>query len=142
MLRFLAIAMLTTTQAWAWEFTSDSICTLDHDDRDAAVRVIYDPSKQIYAISITPARPWRSGPVFGLRFDGQRSNTISTNRHIISDDNATLTVTDSGFGNVLDGLEFNQTATAFLGDQAFTFGLDNAAPAVREFRACASGVRV
>ncbi len=142
MLRVLAIILLTTTKTWAWEFKSDSLCTLAHDDRDAAVRVTYDPSNQIYAISITPVHPWRNGPVFALRFDGQRSNTISTNRHVISEDSATLTVTDSGFGNVLDGLEFNQTATAVLGDQAFTFGLDNAAPSVREFRACASGVRV
>jgi hypothetical protein len=46
---------------------------------------------------------------------------------------------DSGFGNVLDGLEFNNIATATLGNEAVTFGLENADPAVRAFRACTAG---
>ena len=50
-----------------------------------------------------------------------------------------VTVKDSGFGNVLDGLEFNNTATAILGNEAVTFGLENAGPAVRAFRACTAG---
>ena len=44
-----------------------------------------------------------------------------------------MTVKDSGFGNVLGGLEFNNTATAILGNEAVTFGLENAGPAVRAF---------
>jgi hypothetical protein len=65
--------------------------------------------------------------------------TISTQRQVISGDRASVTVKDSGFGNVLDGLEFNNTATAILGNEAVTFGLENAGPAVRAFRACTAG---
>ncbi len=142
MLRTLAILLLITTPAVAWDAKSDDICTLIHNDADAAVRVTYDISTQSYSISITPKLPWRNRPVFAMRFDGPRSNTISTDRHVFSDDGSTLTVTDSGFGNVLDGLEFNQTATAVLGEQAVTVDLDGAGPAVREFRSCAAGLRV
>lgn len=142
MLRTLAILVLTTTPTLAWDAMSDDFCTLNHNDGDQAVRVTYDASTQTYSISITRSRPWRNGPVFAMRFDGPQSNTISTTRHIISADGAKLTVSDSGFGNVLDGLEFNQTATAVLGDQKVTFALDGAGPAVREFRSCASGLRV
>ena len=81
----------------------------------------------------------RYHPIFAIRFDGPRGLTISTDRHVILDDGATLTVTDRGFGNVLNGLEFNDTATALLGDRAVAFALDGAGPAVRAFRACTAG---
>jgi hypothetical protein len=38
---------------------------------------------------------------------GPRGNMISTSRHALSDDGRTLSVSDRGFGNVLNGLEFN-----------------------------------
>lgn len=142
MLRIVAILMLASTPAAAWEANSDGLCTLLHNEGAGSVRVAYDTSTQTYSISITSSRLWRSGPIFAMRFDGPQSNMISTNRHVISDDGMKLTVTDSGFGNVLDGLEFNQTATAVLGEQTLTFGLETAGPAVREFRECASGLRV
>ena len=40
---------------------------------------------------------------------------------------------------MLNGLEFNDTATALLGDRAVAFALDGAGPAVRAFRACTAG---
>jgi hypothetical protein len=54
----------------------------------------------------------------------------------LSDDGRTLTVTDGGFGNVLDGLALNGTATALAGDTVIPFDLAGARPAVEAFRAC------
>ena len=136
MLRTLAILLLTATPAVAWEATSGRVCELTHEDEVARVRVTYDPAIPEYAIAISPARPWLTAPVFAIRFDGPRSLTISTDRHVVDGAGTTLTVTDRGFGNVLNGLEFNNTATALLGDQAVAIGLDGAGPAVRAFRAC------
>jgi hypothetical protein len=45
-------------------------------------------------------------------------------------------VSDRGFGNVLDGLEFNQVALAATGDRVVSIDLDGAAPEVAAFRAC------
>lgn len=142
MLRAFGILLLTVVPAMAWEARSGRICELIHDGPNASVRVTYDPAIPEYTISITPQRPWPAGPIFAMRFDGPRGNTITTDRHILSDGGATLTVTDSGFGNVLNGLEFNHTATALLGDRAVAVPLDGASPAVRDFRACAAGQSV
>ena len=139
MLRALAVLLLTATPALAWEAKTGPICELTHEDEVANVRVTYDPAVAEYAIAITPDRPWSPGPVFAIRFDGPRGLTISTGRHVISGEGATLTVTDRGFGNVLNGIEFNDTATALLGDRAIAFALDGAGPAVRAFRACTAG---
>lgn len=142
MLRALAVLLLTATPALAWEAKSGDVCALAHEAEAGQVRVTYDPTITEYAIAITLDRPWSPGPVFALRFDGPRNLTISTDRHMISGGGASLTVTDRGFGNVLDGLEFNDTATALLGDQAVVFVLDGAGPAVRAFRACAGGASI
>lgn len=80
--------------------------------------------------------PWPTVPVFALRFDGARRSQIATERHTTNDAGTSLTVTDHGFGNVLDGLEFNDTATAKIGDVALTIPLTGAAPEVRKFREC------
>ena len=136
MLRAFAILLLTASSALAWEARSGDVCELTHEGEAAQVRVTYDPAIPEYAIAITPDRPWSPGPLFAIRFDGPRGLTISTDRHVILGDGATLTVTDTGFGNVLNGLEFNYTATALLGDRAIAFALDGAGPAVRAFRAC------
>ena len=61
---------------------------------------------------------------------------ISTDRHVLSDDGRTVTVRDTGFGNVLNGLEFNGAATAILADAAVTFPLDGIAEPMAAFRAC------
>ncbi|OJJ12194.1 hypothetical protein BKI51_11190 [Alphaproteobacteria bacterium AO1-B] len=144
MLRALSVLLLVlfTSTALAWEFRASRVCELLHKDETASVRVVFDSAVPEYFIAITPNRPWTPGPVFFMRFDGPFSNIIATDRHIITPGGGTLTVTDRGFGNVLDGLEFNVTATALLGDQAVQIPLDGAAPEVREFRACASGLGV
>ena len=136
-----AIALLlVTAPAHAWEVRTSHICELVHEESSAAVRVTYDPAIPEYAIEITLPDAWAGSAVFAMRFDGPRPNTISTSRHVISGDRSTLSVSDTGFGNVLNGLEFNRAATAILGNQSVTVGLDGAAPAVRQFRACTSGL--
>lgn len=142
MLRALFLLLLTAAPAMAWEAKLGQICELTHEGENASVRVTFDPAIPEYAIAISPKRPWQGGPLFSMRFDGPQGNTIATDRHVITGGGATLTVTDSGFGNVLNGLEFNHTATARLGDRAVAVPLDGAAPAVREFRACAAGLNV
>ena len=141
MMRPIAILLLTVAPALAWDARSGNVCELVHDGGNASLRVTFDPADLKYSIAITPERPWPNGPIFAMHFEGPRANTILTDRHVVSSDGATVTVTDNGFGNVLDGLEFNQTATALLGDRAVTLPLDGAGPAVRAFRACASGQR-
>lgn len=142
MLRIAATLLLMTAQAYAWETTASGICTLSHDEDDASVQITYDPLKGDYALAITIAQPWPDGPIFAMRFDGPRRNTITTNRHALTNDGKTLTVTDKGFGNVLDGIEFNFIASALTGNQAIVLPLAGAAPAVQAFRVCAEGVGI
>ncbi|MEO0624574.1 MAG: hypothetical protein AAFU49_05345 [Pseudomonadota bacterium] len=96
----------------------------------------YDPRSLDYAIALKRAVPWPDDPAFAIRFDGPRGLTISTSRHQLSEGRTVLTVTDRGFGNVLDGLQFNDTATALTGSAALSVSLDGAAPKVEAFRAC------
>jgi hypothetical protein len=126
--------LLLTTPVHAWEFTPSPICTLSHIEARAEIDVTYDHATGLYAIAVTTPSGWPDAPVFSMRFDGPRSNIISTTRH--TSDGTTLTVTDTGFGNVLDGLEFNTTATAFTDTAAATVSLEGAAEPVQQFRAC------
>ncbi|MFL4468866.1 hypothetical protein ACERZ8_02895 [Tateyamaria armeniaca] len=133
-MRHLIPLLLLTTPAHAWEFTPTPICTLTHTEARADVELTYDHTTRLYAIKVTTPQAWPAAPAFSIRFDGAAPNTISTQRH--QTDGATLTVTDSGFGNVLDGLEFNTTATAFTQTAAVTVSLEGAAEPVQKFRAC------
>lgn len=135
-MRLILMCCVFASPAYAWDFTPTPICTLSHAEAAADVQVTYDHSTSLYAISVTSADGWPNAPAFSIRFDGARPNVISTNRHQTRDN--TLTVSDVGFGNVLDGLEFNRTATAFTQTAAVTVSLDGAAPEVQKFRACAS----
>lgn len=136
-MRLALLLFLAASPAAAWDFTSSPVCTLWHDTAEAGLRVTYDPRlSEPYAITITRAALWAEAPVFSITFDGPRGLTISTDRQSLSGDRTTLTVTDRGFGNVLDGLEFNSTATARLGGDTLAFPLAGAAPEVQAFRAC------
>ncbi|MEO0380653.1 MAG: hypothetical protein AAF252_10305 [Pseudomonadota bacterium] len=126
--------LLLTSPAHAWEFTPTPICTLAHTEASAEVTVTYDHATGLYAIAVTSPQAWPASPTFSVRFDGAAPSTISTQRH--QTDGATLTVTDAGFGNVLDGLEFNTSATAFTQTSAVTVSLEGAAGPVQQFRAC------
>lgn len=140
---FALIALATATPAFGWEFSPTPVCTLSDRTAEASISVTYDPRQsEPYAISVSRQMPWPDGAIFAFVFEGSRSLTITTNRHSLSENGRTLTVTDRGFGNVLDGLEFNRTATALLQDIAVAFPLDGAAPEVQAFRACADAPSV
>jgi hypothetical protein len=138
---FLSLCVLASP-AWAWEFTPDPICTLSREAEGASVVVTYDPRVPEYAITLRRTVPWPLAPNFAIRFDGPRGFTISTSRHRLSDGGTALTVTDSGFGNVLDGLRYNDTAIAVTGSATLPVPLSGAAPAVEAFRACAQAPSV
>jgi hypothetical protein len=128
---------LLTSPALAWDFTPTPICTILNDAPDLSIRVTFDPSQpEPYAISLTRPDPWPVTDTFGLRFDGPAALTIGTSRHRLSPDGRTLTVSDTGFGNVLDGLALNGTATALAGVTAVPIDLTGARPAVEAFLAC------
>lgn len=139
-MRFYLAAVLLASPATAWEATIGPICTLTHTAEDAVVELTYDPAQPLYSITITrEGDTWTEAPVFGMQFFGRQPNMIRTDRHGLSDADRSLTVTDRGFGNVLDGLQFNETATAFTSSgQTVTLSLDGAAPEVQKFRECAA----
>lgn len=136
-MRALFALVLLAVPASAWEFTATPVCTIRHDTADLSLRVTYDPAQpEPYAIVLTRLTPWSVTESFGLRFDGPAAMTIGTGRHRLSADRKTLTVTDTGFGNVLDGLAYNTTATALAGTVEVPLDLSGARPAVEAFRAC------
>jgi hypothetical protein len=130
--------LLLPLPALAWDVGRDGPrCTLTHRTAETTIRLTYDSGLPEYTIRLTrPGAPWPRAPVFALRFDGAQPNTISTSRHVLSDSDTQLMVTDRGFGNVLDGLQFNDWATAIIGDEMLRIPLDGAAPKVADFRAC------
>lgn len=135
-MRCLAFLLLTTSTAQAWEFTPGLPCRLTHDTGSAQVELTYDPTGPLYSITVTVSEPWPDAPAFGMRFDGPQGRAIGTDRHVLSEGGRALTVMDRGFGNVLDGLQFNHTAWAMSGDRQVSFALDGAAEPVAAFRAC------
>ncbi|MEM7723864.1 MAG: hypothetical protein AAF376_16055 [Pseudomonadota bacterium] len=133
----LALSLNAALPAQAWTAGADgSICTLSHSEAAAEVLLTYDPSGPLYSIAITTDAPWPDAPVFAMRFDGGAPLTITTDRHELSPDGRTLTVTDRGFGNVLNGLARNQIALAQAGGAVVAFDLTGAAPEVAVFETC------
>lgn len=123
--------------AAAWEFSPSPICTLTHTSDDIAMTVTYDPAITEYTITVTlDGDTWGNDLIFGMAFVGERPISIQTDRHILSTDRKSLTVKDRGFGNVLNGLEFNDRAYAILGEQAVGVPLDEIGPAMTAFRNC------
>ncbi|MEO1679421.1 MAG: hypothetical protein AAFU80_14815 [Pseudomonadota bacterium] len=139
-MRALALLLATTLPAAAWEVVPADICTVEHVGESAQVTLTYDHRSREYAIEIERLNgAWPAAPAFSIRFDGAGALVISTPRHTLSPDGRTITARDTGFGNVLNGLEFNDTATAFTGQAAETLDLRGdkpAAPAIAAFRAC------
>lgn len=130
-------ATLSTPAAFAWEAGVDGhLCTLTHTEDGTAMRLTFDPGVPLYTIAVTGAEPWPAAGQFSMTFGGPQPNTIRTDRHVLSPDLSTLSVSDRGFGNVLDGLQFNTTASATSGAMTLSVSLDGAAPEVEAFRAC------
>lgn len=129
--------LLLATPAAAWEFSASPICTLTNASAEGEITVTYDASLPEYTVTVTlPAGAWPSDPTFGMAFAGERPNTIQTNFFTRSADGRSLTVRDRGFGNVLNGLQFNTRAYAILGDTTVGFALDGIGPAIEAFRDC------
>jgi hypothetical protein len=132
--------LLAAVPAAAWEFVPTPVCTLSHETDEAQVSATYDPRRDLpWAITVTVAGTWPPAPSFGMVFDGPRALSIGTDRHVLGDGGRSLSVADAGFGNVLDGLEFNTTATAASGDRTVVLSLEGAAAEVEKLRACAEG---
>jgi hypothetical protein len=139
----LALALLLASlaaPATAWEFTPDPVCTLSGADPELAVRVTYDPRTALYQIALTRAEGWPDAPRFAIAFADATGLTITTDRHRV--DGPTLSVSDTGFGNVLLGLESGGQAVALSGALALPFSLAGAAPEVARFRACSAAASV
>lgn len=135
-MRVAAWLMLLATPASAWEFTPGLPCLLTHVTDDAQIELTYDPTLPLYTVTIRRADRWAWSPVFAMRFDGPARLVISTDRHRLSTDGRAVTAEDKGFGNVLNGLQFNDMAHAILGDQVVSFPLPGAHDPVQEFRDC------
>ncbi|MCP4826983.1 MAG: hypothetical protein GY892_23120 [Shimia sp.] len=113
------------------------ICTLTHETDTAHIHLTFDPTKPLYTLAITrKTAPWPDEPWFAIRFVGPNEITISTDKHALSDSGQTLNVADSGFSNVLDGLQFNAMALAGTQSQGEAIDLTDAAPEVAKFRDC------
>ncbi|MGX9355246.1 excinuclease ABC subunit B [Roseobacteraceae bacterium S113] len=122
------------SQATAWRFSPLPICTLSATQGAVSATVTYDAAVPEYTIVLDRAAGWPEAPVFAIRFEGPRPLTISTDRHVI--DGTTLSVSDRGFGNVLNGMEFNEVAFAILGDVTVPIVLGGMAEPMEAFRAC------
>ncbi|WP_300037142.1 hypothetical protein [uncultured Roseobacter sp.] len=135
-MRFLLALCLFAAPATAWEFTPGLPCVLSHRTPAAEIELTYDPTGPLYTVTVRQADPFDSAPVFAMQFDGALPISIATDRHMPSRDGRSVTVTDRGFGNVLNGLQYNETVTATLGSARLDFALDGAAEPVAAFRAC------
>jgi hypothetical protein len=128
---------LGVSPAFGWEFSETPVCTLRQATAEVETVVTFDPAIPEYAIELTLAEGrWDETPVFAIVFDGGVPITIQTDRHVLSDGGRTLTVRDSGFGNVLDGIGRNSVATAVTPGLAVAFPLAGAGGPLAEFRAC------
>ncbi len=128
---------LLSSPAMAWETrVENGACILEHSAPTVDLEMTFDPAQPLYTITLSRTEAWDAGPVFAMQFDGPRGLTISTTRHTLDAEGRRLSVSDTGFGNVLDGLEFNTVAAALIGTDQITLDLDGAAPAVAAFRRC------
>ncbi|MFK7746480.1 MAG: hypothetical protein AB8B47_15610 [Roseobacter sp.] len=130
-----ALALLASPAA-AWEFTPGLPCLLTHTEAGAKIELTYDPTQPLYSVTVERTAPWPGAPIFAMQFEGPSGLTISTDRHTIRRDGRAVRAADTGFGNVLNGLQFNDTVTAILGDTAVSFSLEGAAEPVAAFRLC------
>ncbi len=138
---FLLLALLPF-QAQAWTFTPGQICRLTHETPDAKIELTYDPAKPLYSVTISRAAPLPNVEPFTMRFIGAAGRVISTRSHTFNDEKTAVTAQDQGFGNVLDGLQFNNTAEAILGTTTIQFPLDGAAEPTAQFRKCETSAGV
>jgi len=130
------MTLLAAQPALAWDVRLGSICVLEDQQTDVAVTLTHDPEGPLYSITITTPTPWPDGPVFAIAFLGDTPLRITTNQHVLSNDRRAITVVDRGFGNVLNGMEFNTTAVASLGGRDVSFDLQTVDDPMQPFRTC------
>ncbi|WP_108815414.1 excinuclease ABC subunit B [Loktanella sp. Alg231-35] len=136
-MRTLLTLLIFAQPAAAWEFSPSPICTLTDTSDAGELTVTYDPTITEYTITVTlPDGTWPDAQAFAMAFVGDRPINIQTDRHILSNDGRSLTVKDRGFDNVLNGLEFNISAHAILGETSLGFDLSGIGPAITAFRNC------
>jgi hypothetical protein len=129
--------LLFASPAAAWEFSASPICTLTDTSEAGEITVTYNPAITEYAVTVTlPEGRWLDAPTFGMAFANDRPISIQTDQHSISPDGRSITVKDRGFGNVLNGLEFNSRAYVILGDTTVGIDLAGIGPAITAFRDC------
>lgn len=135
-MRSLLALILSTTPAFAWDFAPGLPCLLTHDTGSTQIELTFDPTKPLYTITVTQDTAFPDSPFFSMRFDGARPNTIASTRHQLSNEGRSVTVTDTGFGNVLDGLQYNISTTIIVAETVVTIPLRGASSPVQAFRAC------
>ena len=129
------LILIIPLPALAWQAgRTGAICTLS--DASGDVVLTHDPSGPVYTITVRRDDAWPVAAVFGITFLGQDGLTITTDRHVLSDDGRAITVTDRGFGNLLAGMRGNDSATIFAGPVSKTVSLAGAGPAVDAFEDC------
>jgi hypothetical protein len=117
--------------ALAWEFSQSALCTVTDSRSQTGVEMTFDGST--YVLTLTHRDGWPDAPLFAIQF-APNGPFIQTGRHIVR--GQSLSVSDSGFGNVLNGLEFNARAIVQLGQISRIIDLTGAAGPVQDFRAC------
>ena len=137
---FLTFLVLAPSLASAsWRFDETTACVITGETPETVVVVIHDYQAGRYTIAVSQTgRTWVPGPDLSIAFQGGRELVIGTDQHFLSDEGDVLMVSDRGFGNVLDGMQFNQRMTIKTGDHSVEVNLNGAAPAVAEFRDCPS----
>jgi len=129
--------LLLTAPAHAWQAGQDgAICTLSHSEAGVDIVLTHDPSMPLYTITATGPLPLDAAPVFSIAFLGGEEIVISTDRHTLSADGRAISVADRGFGNVLNGLSRNTSASFVIGGTTLSVSLEGAAPEVAAFEAC------
>jgi hypothetical protein len=130
------LALGLASNAAAWEYTPGTPCLLRHETATAVIELTHDVGAPLYSLIVKSTAAFDRMPHFGIRFHGSRPLQNSTDRHVFSADRRLLKVVDSGFSNVLNGLQFNQSAILNFGTSSVEVSLENAAAPVAAFRAC------
>ncbi len=137
LLPVLLTLLASPASALFWEVdVIDGDCTLYSEQLGRAVYITHDPSIPLYTMTVTRDQPWPDTEVFGIAFTGGQELTITTDRQTFSGDRRSLIVTDTGFGNVFQGMATNEVANLFTDSIALLFPLGGAAEAIAAFEAC------
>ncbi len=127
----------------AWTFTPSPICTVEHQTELIELELTYNHASGVYALKLTkPELTWDASRKFSMRFEGSKPIFISTTNHEFSSDMKSLIASDSGFGNVIDGLQFNTLAAAITDNERIFIPLTGAEPKIDAFRNCAEAQRI